>query len=254
MHVIWKVWSGVQRIGGKHGIRVIYCFIFLFRTWPSHVTSLFPSSFLTLLMWVVLVSADSVSLSSILDASSVMYATFIHDVLCLADTLRKNPYFSDSRSILKGIVLCFHALPIVFMCLVAVHIRNVMFLWAWSVVSIMIYIVSTVSALKEVRKGFECVEEFFFSAGGIAAPVAWVSSLVSALVASFLVVVSSVLMLFPLMLWLLWLIFSVVAVFTYSFVGLLFCPFLLLRREVWLMLRRGLYSFCRRSHGWMGVC
>ena len=133
---------------------------------------MFPYSLLTLLLWVFLVSAASVSSSSVLAASSAMSATFIHDVLCLADTLRENPYFSDSRSILKVIVLCFHALPIVFMGLVSVHIRNVMFLWAWAVVSIIIYIISTVLALKEVRKGFECVGEFSFSTGEISAPVA----------------------------------------------------------------------------------
>ena len=122
-----------------------------------HGTSLLPSSLLPLLLWIVLVSSASISVSPILAASAATSATSLHGVLHLADTLCKNPYFSNSRSIVRVLVLCFHAHPIVFIGLVAVNIRNMMFLWECAVLTILVYIVSTGVAVEEVRKVFERV-------------------------------------------------------------------------------------------------
>ena len=63
------------------------------------------------------------------------------------------------------------------------------------------------------------LENFSFYAGGIVAPVAWVSSMLSALVSSLLVVLSHVLLLLTLLLLLMCLILSAVAAFTCLFVG-----------------------------------
>ena len=70
-------------------------------------------------------------------------ATSVHDILCLAHNLCKNLSSSNSYSILQGLVMCFHARPIVLMGIVAVHIRNLIFLWVWAMLPLMIYIVST---------------------------------------------------------------------------------------------------------------
>ena len=132
-----------QRIGVKHVIRVIYCFIFLCRPWPSHVTPLLLYSFLPLLLWIFLVSPSSVSSYPVVATAATTFATFFHDLPFLADTLCDNPSFANSRYILKGLVLCFHACPIVLMGIIAVHIINLMSLWAWAVLPIMVYIIST---------------------------------------------------------------------------------------------------------------
>ena len=84
-----------------------------------------------MLLLLVLVPAVSVSLSTILAVSAATSATAVHDVLRLDDTLHESPFFANSRSMLKGLVLFFHSRAIIFMGLVVVHIRNVVFLWLW---------------------------------------------------------------------------------------------------------------------------
>ena len=86
-------------------------------------------------MLIVMVPAASIYSCTTLAVSA---ATSVHNVLHLADTLCENLYFSSSCSILKGIVMCFHAHTIIFMGLLAVKISNVMFLWAWSLVTVII--------------------------------------------------------------------------------------------------------------------
>ena len=170
---ICNFWYGRRRIGGKHGIRFIYCCIFLFLPWPEHAFSFLSSSLLTMLMWIVLVPATPVSLSSILSASASTSDTSVHGILCLTDNVCKNPSFAKYCSILQGLVLCFHECSIVSMGLILVRISNVMFLWEWEMVPIMIYIVSTWVAVKEFCKDFDCVGEFAFLREGLLRLVPW---------------------------------------------------------------------------------